>query len=52
MEYLHTMIRVFDVDRALEFFVRGLGLRSCVESARRAPAQANRTPLEGVEGVS
>lgn len=32
MRYLHTMIRVLDIDRALAFFVDGLGL---VETRRR-----------------
>lgn len=32
MRYLHTMIRVLDLDRALAFFVDGLGL---VETRRR-----------------
>jgi len=32
MEYLHTMIRVKDVDAALDFFVDGLGL---VETRRK-----------------
>ena len=32
MQYLHTMIRVFDLDKALEFFVNQLGL---VETRRK-----------------
>jgi lactoylglutathione lyase len=32
MEYLHTMIRVFDLDRALDFFVDKLGL---IETRRK-----------------
>ena len=33
MRYLHTMIRVFDLDAALKFFCEGLGL---VETRRKA----------------
>ena len=40
MKYLHTMIRVHDLDAALRFFVEGLGLR---ETRRMDNAQGRYT---------
>ncbi|WP_421789535.1 VOC family protein [Hyphobacterium sp.] len=41
MEYLHTMIRISDVDESLKFFCEGLGL----EVIRRVDAEAGRFTL-------
>jgi lactoylglutathione lyase len=41
MRYLHTMLRVRDLDSSLDFFVRGLGLRE----ARRRASEAGRFTL-------
>jgi lactoylglutathione lyase len=41
MEYLHTMIRVFDLDRALDFFVDKLGLTE----SRRKESESGRYTL-------
>ena len=41
MKYLHTMIRVHDLDAALRFFRDGLGLRE----ARRMENEAGRFTL-------
>jgi len=41
MRYLHTMLRVFDLDRAIDFFVNKLGLREL----RRAENEAGRFTL-------
>ncbi len=41
MKYLHTMIRVHDLDAALRFFVEGLGLRE----TRRMENEAGRYTL-------
>ena len=50
MRYLHTMLRVRDLDAALEFFVAKLGLREL----RRQPNEAGRFTLvflgSGAEG--
>ena len=36
MKYLHTMIRVSDVDKSLNFFCKGLGL---IETRRKENEQ-------------
>jgi len=41
MRYLHTMLRVFDLDRAVDFFVNKLGLREL----RRAENEPGRFTL-------
>lgn len=41
MRYLHTMVRVSDLDRAIDFFVEGLGLRE----TRRKESEAGRFTL-------
>jgi lactoylglutathione lyase len=52
MRYLHTMLRVHDLDAALDFFVRKLGLRE----VRRRESESGRFTLvflaTGAEGDS
>ena len=38
MRFLHTMLRVSDLDRALAFFVNGLGLRETRRRNSEKPA--------------
>lgn len=41
MQYLHTMIRISDIDRSLDFFCAGLGL----EEVRRSESESGRYTL-------
>ena len=41
MEYLHTMIRVRDLDSALDFFVNKLGLGTSPEGRRCLKGKTN-----------
>jgi len=41
MRYLHTMVRVSDLDRSIDFFVEGLGLRE----TRRKESEVGRFTL-------
>lgn len=41
MKYLHTMIRVYDLDRALDFFVDKLGMKEVRRSVNEAGEYTN-----------